>query len=85
VKYTVRILPRAEKQLESLDFKLYEQAKKKIYSLENGPRPPGCRKLQDRIAWSIRIGSYRVVYEIDDTLKLVNVLGVGHRKEIYRG
>jgi mRNA-degrading endonuclease RelE of RelBE toxin-antitoxin system len=47
VIYALCILPRAEKELSALDSKPYEAVKKKIYSLRDEPRPPGCRKLTD--------------------------------------
>jgi mRNA interferase RelE/StbE len=84
VIYVLCILPRAEKELSTLDSKPYESVKKKIYGLRDNPRPPGCRKLADQPGWRIRVGDYRVVYEIDDAAKTVTVLRVGHRKEIYR-
>ena len=84
MSYALRILPRAEKDLASLDSIPYESVKKKIYSLRENPRPPGCRRLADYPGWRIRIGEYRVIYEIDDATKVVTVLKVGHRKEIYR-
>ncbi len=82
--YALRILPRAEKELSALDSKPYESVKNRIYNLRDEPRPPGCRKLADHPGWRIRVGNYRVVYEIDDTAKTVTVLRVGDRKEIYR-
>jgi mRNA interferase RelE/StbE len=84
VIYALCILPRAEKELSVLDSKPYEAVKKKIYSLRDEPRPPGCRKLTDHPGWRIRVGNYRVVYEINDSTKTVTVLRVGDRKEIYR-
>jgi len=84
VIYALRILPRAEKELSALDSKPYESVKNRIYNLRDEPRPPGCRKLADHPGWRIRVGNYRVVYEIDDTAKTVTVLRVGDRKEIYR-
>ena len=84
MSYALRILPRAEKQLTSLDSKSYESLKTRIYALAEDPRPPGCRKLKDYLGWRVRAGDYRIVYEIDDTAKTVTVLRVGHRKEIYR-
>ncbi len=82
--YALCVLPRAEKELSALDSKPYKSVKKKIYSLRDEPRPPGCRKLADHPGWRIRVGDYRVVYEIDDEANTVTVLRVGHRKEIYR-
>jgi mRNA interferase RelE/StbE len=84
VTYALCILPRAEKELSTLDSKPYESIKKKIYGLRDEPRPPGCRKLADSPGWRIRVGDYRVVYEIDDAARTVTVLRIDHRKEIYR-
>ena len=84
MSYTLRILPRAEKDLAALDSKSYDSIKKRIYALAEEPRPPGCRKLKDYPGWRVRAGDYRIVYEIDDTTRTVTVLRVGHRKEIYR-
>ena len=84
MSYALRILPRAEKELASLDAKPYESVKKRIYALREDPRPPGCRKLADQEAWRVRTGDYRIVYEIEDATRTVTILRVGHRKEIYR-
>jgi mRNA interferase RelE/StbE len=84
MSYEVRLLSRAEKQLQSLDSLPYQSVKKQIYSLRENPRPPGCRKLTNQPGWRVRAGDYRIVYEIDDKSRVVTVLNVGHRKEIYR-
>lgn len=84
MNYTLRILPRAEKELGALDSKPYQAIKSNIYQLRDNPRPAGCRKLTNTRGWRLRVGDYRVVYEIDDKAKTVTVLRVGHRKEIYR-
>ncbi|MDZ7724062.1 MAG: type II toxin-antitoxin system RelE/ParE family toxin [candidate division KSB1 bacterium] len=55
-----------------------------IYDLAENPRPPGCQNLSARPAWRIRIGSYRVIYEIHDDQLLVLVITIGHRKDIYK-
>ncbi|MDQ3637697.1 MAG: type II toxin-antitoxin system RelE/ParE family toxin [Actinomycetota bacterium] len=55
-----------------------------IEGLREEPRPPGCRKLSDREGWRLRVGVYRVIYEVDDDQRVVTVLQVGHRRDIYR-
>jgi mRNA interferase RelE/StbE len=48
------------------------------------PRPPGCKKLaRGDNEWRIRVGSYRIVYEIDDTARTVDVTRTAHRREVY--
>jgi len=55
-----------------------------VHQLAEEPRPPGCRKLQNREGWRIRVGDYRLVYEVDDDLRTVTVLLAGHRRDVYR-
>ena len=83
MSYFLRILPLAEKQLSRLNSPLYQSVKRKISSLGDNPRPPGCRKLKGYEAWRIRAGDYRIVYEIDDGGRIVTVLKVAHRSIVY--
>ncbi|WP_394365405.1 type II toxin-antitoxin system RelE family toxin [Mucilaginibacter gotjawali] len=55
-----------------------------MLSLEKNPRPPGCKKLTGRKSWRIRVGDYRIIYNISDHLLQIMVIDIGHRKEIYR-
>jgi mRNA interferase RelE/StbE len=50
----------------------------------NEPRPHGSKKPAGRSGWRIRVGSYRIVYEIDDPNNRIAVLHVGHRRDVYR-
>jgi mRNA interferase RelE/StbE len=54
-----------------------------IASLAENPRPSGCKKLVGREGWRIRIGNYRVIFEIDDVKREVTVMHIGHRRDIY--
>jgi mRNA interferase RelE/StbE len=57
----------------------------RLESLAQNPRPPGCAKLEGAShLWRIRIGNYRVVYEIDDKVQTVDVSIVRHRRDVYR-
>jgi mRNA interferase RelE/StbE len=47
-------------------------------------KPLGCKKLSGRPAWRIRIGDYRIIYEINDDRLLVLIITIGHPKEVYR-
>lgn len=55
-----------------------------IRNLAEEPRPAGSKKLTGRAGWRIRVGSFRVVYEIDDPNRVVTVLHIGHRRDVYR-
>lgn len=59
----------------------------KIDALAADPRPPGVEAIQgsDDPLFRVRVGSYRVVYEVRDDVLLVLVLRVGHRRDVYRG
>jgi len=82
--YEIQILRRAQRSLARLPEKEYERVRDAIRALADEPRPPGCRKLTGRDGWRIRIGQYRVIYEIDDTVRILTVLVVGHRRDVYR-
>ena len=82
--YQVLILRRAQKALAELPVRDYERIRDAIAALAQMPRPAGCLKLSGRDAWRIRIGNYRVIYEINDAQITVLVVDVGHRREVYR-
>jgi mRNA interferase RelE/StbE len=83
--YRVFLERAAEKDLKSLSSKLHSQVIAALQSLTKNPRPPGCRKLTGGDKdWRIRIGDYRIVYEIDDTAQTIRVNRVRHRREVYR-
>ncbi len=83
MKYTILILPKAKKALEKIANPDYERIRNSVYSLADNPRPRGCKKLTNRQAWRIRIGNYRVIYEIDDENITVLVLRIRHRRDVY--
>ena len=82
--YSVSILRRAQKELGQLPVGAYERVRNAIRALGEDPRPPGCLKLAGREGWRIRVGNYRVIYEIDDALRAVTILHVGDRRDVYR-
>ena len=55
-----------------------------VMSLGDNPRPPGCKKLKGRDAYRIRVGEYRVIYEIHDDVLIVLVVRVAHRQDAYK-
>lgn len=83
-KYSVFILPSAEKEIAKLEKKARERIFQLLLKLENDPRPPGCKKLVGTNAWRIRSGELRVVYTIEDHILQIEVVRVAHRKEVYR-
>ncbi|MCA1613976.1 MAG: type II toxin-antitoxin system RelE/ParE family toxin, partial [Acidobacteria bacterium] len=66
MSYQILILRRAQKELSCLPKSDYERVRDEIALLADDPRPAGCKKLVGRAGWRVRIGRYRVIYEIDD-------------------
>jgi mRNA interferase RelE/StbE len=83
-KYSLEIKQSAQKELDALDDGVFTRIDRKILALADNPRPPGCKKLRGyKDQWRIRIGDWRVVYFIDDGAKLVTIMRVAHRREVY--
>jgi len=83
MNYALLILRRAQKELANLDKIEYERVRDAIALLAENPRPSGCKKLVGREGWRIRIGNYRVIFEIDDIKREITVMHIGHRRDIY--
>jgi mRNA interferase RelE/StbE len=75
----------AEKDLNRLPTDVFQRVVTAIRALKDSARPPGSKKLAGAPpGWRVRVGDYRIVYEIDDRAKCVRVLRVRHRREVYR-
>ncbi|HXV79564.1 MAG TPA: type II toxin-antitoxin system RelE/ParE family toxin [Candidatus Binatia bacterium] len=85
-RYKVAIKPSASKEIDAVGQKKDRQRiVSRIQSLGKNPRPFSCEKLSghdDR--YRVREGNYRILYSIDDDKLLVDVVKVGHRKDVYR-
>lgn len=81
--YTIEFRNRVLKVLLKINEPHYSAIKKQIYDLADEPRPKGYRKLKGRKGYRIRVGDYRVIYEIIDEILLIDVIDLGHRKDIY--
>ncbi len=84
MSYTVFVERYAQKQIMKLDKKAVPVIKSAIAGLADNPRPQGYIKLKGEEAYRIRVGNYRIIYEINDRKIIVTVVAVGHRKDIYR-
>ncbi len=83
--YRVLLERAAEKGLSRLPAETHDRVIEAIQALAANPRPVGCRKLSgSKHDWRIRVGDYRVVYEIADVIRVVRVNCVRHRREVYR-
>jgi len=84
MQYEIQIKRTAAKRLAKIDGVQRWRIESAIGALASDPRPPGCRPLVGVDAFRIRIGDYRVVYTITDEIRIVSVLSIGHRRDIYR-
>lgn len=86
MNYTLEISNAARREFRRLSIAVQERLRAVIDSLADEPRPPGVRKLtHPPDTYRVRVGSYRIVYEIDDSARLVRVIAVGPRHSVYRG
>ena len=83
--YQVLLERSAERDLRRLSPDVHDRVIDAIRALANDPRPPGCRKLVGtKSDWRIRVGEYRIVYEIADAVRIVRVHRVRRRPDAYR-
>ncbi|MCU0468134.1 MAG: type II toxin-antitoxin system RelE/ParE family toxin [Arcicella sp.] len=88
--YTIEFTSKAQKELGKLPKQILAKVLDKIAELSNDPRPTGHKKLtnfhipnaSDKL-YRIRIGDYRVIYEIEDEVVTVTIVKVAHRKKVY--
>lgn len=85
--YKVVLSRAAEKELFGLPRQQIPKVIENIMSLQENPCPQGCKKLKGKKEelWRIRIGDYRVLYSIDDVIRIVDIRKIGHRKDVYEG
>lgn len=81
--YKVRIERKVQKKLSKIPDPYYFNIKAAILDLSNNPRPRGFIKLKGREGYRIRVADYRIIYEISDEILVVDVIDLGHRKDIY--
>lgn len=83
--YEIKYVPSAAKTIRKLDTLTAKRLLNAISQLAHDPRPPGCVQLKDGGGeFRIRVGDYRVIYDVHDEKLLVLVLRAGHRREVYR-
>ena len=82
--YTTRLSRQAQKEFDRLDRTLQTRIIKKLKSLEPDPRGLDALKMSGSSSWRVRVGDYRIIYDIQDQVLIVLVLKIGHRREIYR-
>ena len=86
MSYRVEVTAAPAKFLDRLgDESLKRRLLKALRSLETNPRPPGCLKMQgNEELYRVRVGDYRIIYQIRDAVLIVLVVDIGNRRYIYR-
>jgi mRNA interferase RelE/StbE len=83
--YAIEFVPSARSAFKKLPREIQLRLNQRISLLSDNPRPHGSKKLKGGFdLWRIRVGDYRVVYEVRDRILVVLVLRVAHRREAYR-
>ena len=84
--YELLVKPSAAKELEAIPNKRERRGiVAAIRALSAAPRPYGCQKLSGSEKYRVRKGPYRILYQIDDDGRVVTVVKIGHRRDVYRG
>jgi len=83
-RYELRFRASVTKDLKALPNTDVRRILAKIESLRDDPRPPGSEKLSGQEAYRVRQGDYRIVYSIFDRALVVEIVKVGHRRNVYR-
>jgi len=81
--FSLSFSKQAFKELEKINDPFYSNIKQAIIALADDPRPQGYKKLKGRDGYRIRVGNYRVIYDIFDNELLIDIIALGHRKDIY--
>lgn len=83
VTYRIELRPAAVRALRQIDHQDRDRIRGAIALLGENPRPPGAKALQGRQGLRVRIGSYRIIYTVNDDVLVVAVITLGHRRDIY--
>ncbi|MDZ4872108.1 MAG: hypothetical protein CLLPBCKN_001496 [Chroococcidiopsis cubana SAG 39.79] len=83
--YSVEIAPAAKRQIKKLSKNIQQLIVERLEQLAEIPRPPGVLKMEgEESLYRIRVGDYRIIYEIQDRVLLIVIVKVGHRSSVYR-
>lgn len=84
-RYEVQLVASAQRELVKLPARLRVRVADAVRALSADPRPSGCKKLAGNADYfRIRVGDYRILYEVRDREVVVLVIKIGHRRDVYR-
>lgn len=82
--YKIQVRGQAKKQILRIPPPHFNRIQERVTSLAVNPRPEGAIKLQGETGYRVRVGDYRILYEIDDVTNIVTIYRVKHRQDVYR-
>ena len=82
--HRLRVTGTARREFRRLPIRVKERVRATVEALADDPRPQGCKKLRGVGAYRVRVGDYRVIYDVDDVAQVVTILRIKHRREAYR-
>ena len=83
--YTLLIKPSAERDLRRLPEAIFRRINESLLALRDNPRPGGTVKLSANLkGWRLRVGDYRILYQINDDARMVTIVRIRHRRDVYR-
>jgi mRNA interferase RelE/StbE len=82
--YKIELRRIAQRSLDKLPARDFNAVLETVKALADLPRPKGVEKIKSVGLWRVRQGDYRVIYSVDDNQRLVVIVRIGHRREIYR-
>ena len=83
--YQLNLLEAPRKFLKNLrDKKLLLNLSHKIEELKYNPFPIGSKKLKNNLGYRIRIGDYRILYKVDNSIQIIEIYKIGHRRDVYK-
>ncbi|GEO07648.1 type II toxin-antitoxin system RelE family toxin [Segetibacter aerophilus] len=83
--YSIEVKKSALKELAQITLPYSRKIVEAIDNLATNPRPEGVKKLKGEEAFRIRVADYRIIYTIEDVIKIVEVQRIRHRKDAYKG
>ncbi len=82
--YRIEVTRSAQKELLKISAPYNQKIVNAIEALSEDPRPDDVKKLKGQEAFRIRVADYRIIYTIEDTIKIVEVIRIRHRRDVYR-
>ena len=82
--YSILIRGKAARQIQRVPPQHFTLIEQHIDVLADNPRPPDAKKLKGDVGYSLRVGVYRILYDVDDQRHEVTIYRVKHRRDVYR-